>query len=122
MSTALTGLTIGNSYAVEFYASERVGITAGTSFLTGVDTTVATTLTVTEASLPSVTTGNSNYVKQSLNFIATSGTHTFTLSNSGSGSNGNGFLVDNFTVIPEPSTALLGGLGILVMILRRRRD
>jgi hypothetical protein len=119
MSTAITGLTVGLNYDVEFYASERGGIQGGTSFGVSVDTTVPTSLTVTEASLPSVGGGSSNYVKQTLSFTATSVSHTFTLSNSGSGS-GNGFLVDNFTVVPEPSSALLGGIGLLALLRRRR--
>jgi autotransporter-associated beta strand protein len=108
MSTAITGLTIGTSYAVEFYASERVGITAGTSFSASVDTALPTNLTVTEASLPPVTTGFSNYVKQTLSFTATSETHTFTISNSGTGAGGNGFMVDNFTIVEEPWVAADG--------------
>ena len=98
-SATISGLTVGNTYNVEFYASERIGIVGGTSFLTSVDTTVPTTLTVTEASLPAITSGYSNYVKQTLSFTATATSHTFTLSNAGSGS-GNGFLVDNFSVVP----------------------
>lgn len=120
MSTAITGLTIGNNYAVEFYASERDGITAGTSFSASVDTTVPATLTVTEASLPTVVSGLSNYVKQTLTFTATATSHTFTLSNTGTGATGNGFLVDNVSVIPEPSAALIGGLGMLALLRRRR--
>lgn len=119
MSAAITGLTVGLNYDVEFYASERSGIVAGTSFGVSVDTTVPTSLTVTEASLPGISVGSSNYVKQTLSFTATAATHTFTLSNSGSGS-GNGFLVDNFSVVPEPSAALLGGLGLLALLRRRR--
>ena len=99
-SAAITGLTVGSTYKVEFYASERVGIIGGTSFFTSVDTTVPTTLTVTEASLPAITSGYSNYVKQTLSFTATATSHTFTLSNAGSGG-GNGFLVDNFSVVPD---------------------
>ena len=84
------------------------------------DTTVPTTLTVTEASLPAIVSGFSNYVKQTLSFTATATTHTFTVSNSGSGSDGSGFLVDNFTVVPEPSAALLGSLGMLALLRRRK--
>ena len=120
MSAAVTGLTVGNNYSIEFYASERSGITAGTSFTTSVDTTVPTTLTVTEASLPAIVSGFSNYVKQTLSFTATATTHTFTVSNSRSGSDGSGFLVDNFTVVPEPSAALLGSLGMLALLRRRK--
>ena len=58
-----------------------------------------TTLTVTEASLPAITSGYSNYVKQTLNFTATATSHTFTVSNAGTGTTGNGFFVDNFTVL-----------------------
>lgn len=119
MSAAITGLTVGASYDVEFYASERSGTQGGTSFGVSVDTTVPTTLTVMEANLPAITSGASNYVKQTLSFTATAPTHTFTLSNSGSGS-GNGFLVDNFSVVPEPSAALLGSIGLLGLLRRRR--
>lgn len=99
-STPITGLTVGESYAVEFYASERVGITAGTSFTANVDTGAATTLTVTEANLPAVPAGSyANYVKQALTFVATATNHTLTLSNAGTGS-GSGFLVDAFSVVP----------------------
>jgi hypothetical protein len=98
-STAITGLTVGQTYAVEFFASERVGSAAGTSFSTSVNTTVPTNLTVTEASLPAVTTGLANYAKQTLTFVATATSHSFTVSNAGTGSSA-GFLVDDFTVVP----------------------
>ena len=29
-------------------------------------------------------------------------------------------MVDNFSVVPEPSAALLGGLGMLALLRRRR--
>ena len=98
-SAPITGLTVGETYAVEFYASERSGIAPATGFSASVNTISPTTLAVTEATLPAVTTGAANYAKQSLTFVATATSHTLTLSNAGTGT-GNGFLVDNFTVVP----------------------
>ena len=98
-SAPITGLTVGETYAVEFYASERSGITPATGFSASVNTTAPTTLAVAEAALPPVTTGTANYVKQTLTFVATATSHTLTLSNAGTGT-GNGFLVDNFSVVP----------------------
>ena len=102
MSAPINGLTVGESYQVEFFASERVGIAAGTSFTASVDTSVPTSLTVTEAGLPAVPGGSyANYVKQTLTFVATATSHTLTLNNAATGS-GNGFLVDAFSVVAVP--------------------
>jgi hypothetical protein len=40
-------MTVSKSYAVEFFASERVGSSAGTSFSASVNTTVSTCINVT---------------------------------------------------------------------------
>jgi autotransporter-associated beta strand protein len=98
-TTAITGLTVGQTYAVEFFASKRIGTTAGVSFRASVNTLAPANLTVTEASLPAITSGYANYAKQTLTFVATATSHTFTLSNAGTGSS-NGFLVDDFSVVP----------------------
>lgn len=98
-TTPITGLSVGQTYAVEFYASKRIGTTAGVSFAASVDTLAPTNLSVTEANLPAITSGRANYAKQTLTFVATATTHTFTLSNAGTASS-NGFLVDDFSVVP----------------------
>ena len=110
LSAPITGLTVGNTYTVYFDTSIRSG--GGTGDF---DVSVNTTVPVGGLDIKPTTT---TWIQQSFNFVADSTIHTLTISNQDT--SGAGFMVDNFSVVPEPSTALLGGLGMLALLRRRR--
>jgi hypothetical protein len=116
LSTAITGLTVGNSYTVYFDARQRSG--GGGSFDVVVDTTV-----------PSggfdITPSSTTWAQQSITFTAEAASHTLRIANYNYAdeavtTTGAGLMVDNFSVVPEPSAALLGGIGMLALLRRRR--
>lgn len=117
LSTTIAGLTVGNSYTVNFDARQRDGSAYG-NFDVVVDTTV-----------PSggfdITPTSTAWAQQSFTFTATASSHTLKIANydyttQGFTAGGNGFMVDNFSVVPEPGAALLGSLGMLALLRRRR--
>jgi hypothetical protein len=116
-SSTISGLDIGQSYTLTFDASLRKSVSAG-SFTAELDLTTPLLVTISAADLPA-NAGLSNYEQQTITFIATNTTHTLTLDSANSP--GDGFIVDNFAVIPEPSAALLGGLGLLALLRRRSK-
>jgi hypothetical protein len=117
LSTSITGLTAGNAYTVYFDARQRDG-TSGGSFDVVVDTTA-----------PSggfdITPTSTDWAQQSITFTANATSHTLRIANydydtEAVTATGAGLMVDNFSVIPEPSAALLGSLGMLCLFRRRR--
>jgi hypothetical protein len=115
LSTSISGLTVGNNYTVFFDAKQRSG--GSGNFDVFVNTTVPTggfNITPT-----------SSWAQQSFTFTAQLTSHTLTISNVDHSTYvetlvNNGVMVDNFSVVPEPSAALLGGLGLLALLRRRR--
>lgn len=110
LSAPITGLTVGNTYTVYFDTRIRSGGGAG-----DFDVSVNTTVPVGGFDIKPTTT---DWIQQSFTFVANSTSHTLTISNQDT--SGVGFMVDNFSVVPEPSAALLGGLGMLALLRRRR--
>lgn len=116
LSTAITGLTVGNSYTVYFDARQRAG-GAG-----NFDVFVNTTIPVGGFD---ITPSSTTWAQQSITFTAEAASHTLSIANydyatGAATTTGSGLMVDNFTVVPEPSAALLGGLGMLCLLRRRR--
>lgn len=116
LSTTISGLTVGNSYTVNFDARQRSG--GGGTFDVVVDTTVPT-------GGFDITPTSTTWAQQSITFTATAANHTLSIANydyatGAVTTSGNGLFVDNFSVVPEPSAALLGGLGMLCLLRRRR--
>lgn len=117
LSTPITGLTVGASYTVNFDARLRDNSGAG-NFDVVVNTTVPT-------GGFDITPTSTTWAQQSFTFTANATSHTLSIANydyatEAATATGAGLMVDNFSVIPEPSAALLGGLGMLVLLRRRR--
>ena len=107
-TTSVTGLVNGEEYTLSFDTAARSGAFG----------TITVDVDGTQVGSFNQTVGTS-YVTQSYTFTATGPTATVAF-NYGATLNGNGYMLDNVTVIPEPSTALLGGLGLLALLRRRR--
>lgn len=111
LSTNITGLTVGDTYTVFFDARKRDAGGSGTF-----DISIDTTIPAGGFNLsPSTTT----WTQLSITFVANAATHVLTISNTDN-PGGTGFMVDNFSVVPEPTVSLLGGLGLLALLRRRR--
>lgn len=116
LTTTISGLTIGKDYTVYFDARQRSG--AAGNFDVFVNTTVP-------AGGFNIAPSSTSWAQQSFTFNAEALSHTLTISNVDYSTyaetlTGNGVLVDNFSVVPEPSAALLGGLGLLALLRRKR--
>jgi len=115
LSAAITGLTVGNTYTVQFDARKRDGSGAGTF-----DVFVNSTISLTGATGGfDVTAASTTWEQKTFTFVANDPTMFLTIANTDNPL-GTGFMVDNFSVVPEPSAALLGGLGLLALFGRRR--
>ncbi len=93
----LSGLVSGSSYRVSFYASRRNLTTAGDSLTASVNTSGAPTAkNVAFAELPAVGSNNTdvNYALQTLDFTATSATHTLSIA----ANSYFGFMLDDFSI------------------------
>lgn len=117
LSTAITGLTVGASYTVNFDARLRDN-SGGGNFDVVVNTTVPT-------GGFDITPTSTTWAQQSITFTAEATSHTLSIANynyadEAATATGTGLMVDNFSVIPEPSAALLGSLGMLALLRRRR--
>jgi hypothetical protein len=116
LSADITGLTVGNIYTVNFDARQRDG--GGGNFDVFVNTPTA-------SGGFDIAPTSTTWAQQSFSFTATATTHTLSIANYDYSTNAvtataAGLMVDNFRVIPEPSAALLGGLGLLGFLRRRR--
>jgi hypothetical protein len=115
LSAPITGLTVGNTYTVQFDARRRDAGGSGTF-----DVFVNSTISLVGATGGfNVTASSTTWEQKSFTFVAAAETSFLTISNTDN-PGGNGFMVDNFSVVPEPSAALLGGLGMLALLGRRR--
>jgi len=107
-TTSVTGLTIGQTYTLMFDTAVRSGGSG----------TVTVDVDGTQVGTFDQSVGAS-YVTKSFNFTAT-GTSATVDFNYGATVGNNGYMLDNVTVVPEPSAALLGGFGLLALLRRRR--
>jgi hypothetical protein len=107
-TTTVTGLTIGLVYDLAFDVAARSGAFG----------TVTVDVDGTQVGSFNQSIGTS-FATQTYTFTASAATASIRF-NYGSTLNGNGYVLDNVTVVPEPSAALLGGLGILGLLRRRR--
>ncbi len=115
LAAPITGLTIGNTYTVKFDARKRDSGGSGTF-----DVFVNSTISLTGATGGfDVTASSTTWEQKSFSFVAAAETFYLTIANTDN-PGGTGFMVDNFSVVPEPSAALLGGLGMLALLRRRR--
>ncbi|MEM1084955.1 MAG: PEP-CTERM sorting domain-containing protein [Verrucomicrobiota bacterium] len=112
------GLQPGSTADIALFGTYHLnGINRGTSFTAG-----GTTLSTTGAAARTSLNNGGNYVFFDDVLIGPSGSIQVDITD-GPGGNGfsdfNGFQID-FTPVPEPSVALLGGLGLLGLLRRRR--
>jgi hypothetical protein len=115
LSAPITGLTVGNTYTVQFDARRRDAGGSGTF-----DVFVNSTISLVGATGGfNVTASSTTWEQKSFTFVAAAETSFLTIANTDN-PGGTGFMVDNFSVVPEPSAALLGGLGMLALLGRRR--
>jgi hypothetical protein len=107
-TTSVTGLVGGGTYTLSFDTAVRSG--GGGTITVKVD---GSTVGTFDGSV------GTSYVTQSYSFTAAGPSATVAFEY-GTTVNNNGYMLDNVTVIPEPSAALLGGLGLLALLRRRR--
>ena len=118
-TVSLTGLTSGNTYRVQALVYDGrgdVGIPGRTVQFDGIDQGQYAN------GVSGVGWGNGLLVTGT--FVATAATQDFTieafLGTASKGAQLNALLVHETAVVPEPSAALLGGLGMLALLRRRR--
>ena len=119
-SNSLSGILIGNYWEPAYGGQTQRGIsTFGLQISTDGGLTYSANLqTVT----PAASTGNIQYIDLGTTYTGVTNVKfndAVPFSNEG-GANLLGFNEVRFTVIPEPGAALLGGLGMLVLLRRRR--
>ena len=126
MSQTLSGLTVGQTYQLQFYYNARAnGGTSSAMTVTLGSSTLANNLTVTPVG------GTNPYDLFTANYTATSSTALLDVTNAtafGGTSPDNTLLVDNFslapttTSTPEPaSLALFGASAMGLLLLKRRK-
>jgi len=115
LGTEITGLTAGWTYTLSFDTRQRSGGGAG-NFDVYVNNALSTTGAFTASNVAPIST---TWVTRSIEFTASASTMNVFIENRDV--TNSGFMVDNFTIVPEPSAALLGGIGLLGMLRRRRR-
>lgn len=109
-TTTVTGLTVGQNYTLSFDTAVRSGTPGSPSMTVKVDGSTLDTIT---------TAVGTSYVTKSYSFTAAGPSATLEFDYAGT-VNTWGFMLDNVNVVPEPSAALLGGLGLLALLRRRR--
>lgn len=108
-TTTVTGLTVGQNYTLSFDTAVRSGVSSA-----------SITVKVDGATIDTIDqTVGETYVTKSYSFTAADSSATLAFEY-GNTVNTNGFMLDNVNVVPEPSAALLGGLGLLALLRRRR--
>ena len=110
VSTTVTGLTVGQNYTLSFDTAVRSGTPGSPSMTVKVDGATLDTITAAVGT---------SYVTKSYVFTAAGPTASLLFDYAGT-VNTWGFMLDNVNVVPEPSAALLGGLGLLALLRRRR--
>lgn len=116
-SISLSGLDITKLYSIVLYSADATGQGASWTLATG---------TYGGASMTRISTGSQtstfvegeNYVRFDNITSSAGGAISFNLANDGSGAPI--FNAFEIAVVPEPSAALLGGLGALALLRRRR--
>lgn len=114
LGTEITGLTAGWTYTLSFDTRRRSG-GGGGNFDVFVNSALSTTGAVGNFTVAPLTT---NWETVSFDFTATASSMNLVIANPDV--TNTGFMVDNFTIVPEPSAALLAGLGLMGMLRRRR--
>lgn len=108
-TTTVSGLTVGQNYTLSFDTAVRSGVSSA-SITVKVD---GTTLDTINQSV------GTTYVTKSYSFTAAGPTATLAFEY-GNTVDTDGFMLDNVNVVPEPRAVLLGGLGMLALLRRRR--
>ena len=127
---SLSGFTLGTHYRLKFSASMFQDAIGGWDASSGSVDVAITDANVTTYSAPLsdpiATDGLNTWVPQWLNFTPTTSTtitFTFSATQIGAPSGGGRFGIDGFTAepVPEPSSALFLGLGVLGFFAHRKR-
>lgn len=106
----ISGLEIGQEYQIQAWFNDQRDLAA-----TG--TTTLSSAGGNSVGLVSSTPGGQYALGT---FTANATTQVFTIHGANTGATLNMFQVRNITAVPEPSAALLGGLGLLALLRRRR--
>lgn len=106
----ISGLEIGQEYQIQAWFNDQRSLAS-----TG--TTTLSSAGGNSVGLVSNTPGGQYALGT---FTANATTQVFTIQGANTGATLNMFQVRNITAVPEPSAALLGGLGLLALLRRRR--
>lgn len=127
-SITFSGLTVGNSYLIQIWGADNGGTALTQGVVLGDGTGVNPTVGLHTILLWEVTEGG--YGQYALgSFVADSATQSFNLRkwnnltttpSAGSNTYVNAWQLRDLGVVPEPRAALLGGLGMLALLRRRR--
>jgi hypothetical protein len=115
--------TVGQTVSLNFFMSGRNGADDGTLDLTVALIDVATDAVINSFGTFSATDNDNSWQsKTTADYtIVTAGTYGVRFSTVAEGGDRTTYLDSvSYNVVPEPSTALLGGLGVLALLRRRR--
>lgn len=116
ISQTVTGLTVGQEYVLAFYWAQAQLTDVNGNYWAQLDVTFgADTVATSQVSVPNA--GFGQWALVSNNFTATSSSQTLTFVPSGAIGLGPMVLLDgvSLTVVPEPSTLAMGGIGTLLV-------